>query len=75
METVKNSKVTIKLTSVELVDIIKAWVKSKGLDPDWVQFDYEMHYDSHLDPGELVLAGATITANTIEEKIELRFNA
>lgn len=71
METVKHSKVTIKLTKVELVDIIKDWVQRKGFNPDQVQFDYEMHYDSEFDPGDLVLVGATITANDTKEKIEL----
>lgn len=71
METVKHSKVTIKLTKVELVDIIKDWVQRKGFNPDQVQFDHEMHYDSEFDPGDLVLVGATITANDTKEKIEL----
>lgn len=71
METVKHSKVTIKLTKVELVDIIKDWVQRKGFNPDQVQFDHETHYDSEFDPGDLVLVGVTITANDTKEKIEL----
>lgn len=71
METVKHSKVTIKLTKVELVDIIKGWVQRKGFNPDQVQFNYAMQYDSEFDPGDLVLTCVTVTANDIKEKIEL----
>lgn len=71
VETVKHSKVTIKLTKVELVDIIKDWVQRKGFNPDQVQFDHEMQYSSEFDPGDLVLTGVTITANNTKEKIEL----